>query len=438
MLMKKKRFPYKLILWWIPFLLYLVIVVYATLLQRNPIWSHGVISLFSTYKEAWIRASFDAWKNMILNILMFVPLGFWLPVGYKWFRKFWRTYLFGFLATLGIETLQILLSRGLFEVADLVHNTLGAMIGYGFFQLGSFLILTWKKKKRSISALLLSQLPLIVSICLFSGFYLLYQVQELGNLAIQCITPYDMEQLEITSHITCDTTSGKAMVYTTPTLSREDTKQFAKDFFANLGGTLDEDRINLYDSTAVYWGYTSSSDTYSLWIDYKGGSYSFTDFSTSFPDKEAEQVPAEITDASEDTILAVLQEYGITLPETVQFSYDSANGYVFTASRIAENNILYDGTFHCHYFDNGKLADIDHRILQFETYKEFDICSEEEAFKELLSGNFVSSFPVGAEFVIEEVSLDYLLDTKGFYQPVYTFSGTSGGETASIQIPAIK
>lgn len=437
MLMKKKQFPYKLILWWIPFLLYLVVVMYATLLKRTPTWSHSVISLSSTYKEAWIRASFDSWKNMILNILMFVPLGFWLPVGYKWFRKFWRTYLLGFLATLGIETLQILLSRGLFEVADLVHNTLGAMIGYGFFQLMTFLILTWKKKKRSTSALLLSQLPLIVTIFLFSGLFLLYQMQELGNLAIQCITPYDMEQLQITSHVTFDTTSGKAMVYKTPTLSRKDTKQFAEDFFSNLGGTLDEERISLYDSTAVYWGDTAFSDTYSLWIDYKGGGYSFTDFATSFPE-EGEPVPAEITNASEDTILTALQEYGITLPEAASFSYNSEAGYVFTASCLEENGILYDGTFRCHYFDNGKFADINHHILPFETYKKLEICSEQEAFEELLSGKFVSSFPVGAKFMIEEISLDYLLDTKGFYQPVYSFSGTSDGESISIQIPALK
>lgn len=436
--MKKKQFPYKLVLWWLPFLLYLVVVIYATLLHRTPTWSHGVISLSSTYKEAWIRASFDAWKNMILNILMFVPLGFWLPVGYKWFRKFWRTYLFGFLATLGIETLQILLSRGLFEVADLVHNTLGAMVGYGFFQLATFLIRIWKKKERHTSALLLSQLPLVITIFLFFGLYLLYQMQELGNLGIQCISPYDMEQLQITSHVTCDPTSGKAMVYKTSTLSREDTRQFAKDFFANLGGTLDEDRIDLYESTAIYWGDTASSDTYSLWIDYKGGSYSFTDFATSFPDTETVQVPAEITDASEDTILTALQEYGITLPKAARFSYDPTDGYVFTTSLLEGNDIIYDGVLTCRYFDNGKFANIEYRILPFEPYKEFEICSEEEAFKELLSGNFISDFPADAEFAIEKVSLDYLLDTKGFYQPVYTFSGTSDGEAVSIQIPAIK
>ena len=83
--------------------------------------------------------------DFLINILMFVPLGFWLPVGKERFRVFWKTYLVGFLLTVGIESLQLILSLGLFEVADLFNNTMGTMIGYGLYKIVEYFVLLFKK-----------------------------------------------------------------------------------------------------------------------------------------------------------------------------------------------------------------------------------------------------------------------------------------------------
>ena len=92
----------------------------------------------------------------------------------------------------------------------------------------------------------------------------------------------------------------------------------------------------------------------------------------------------------------------------------------------------------CDYYDNGKCSEIRNEIRQLSPYKEFDICSEKEAYEQILAGKFV-----GIGFEIEkielgEVSLDYMLDTKGFYQPIYSFAIQADGEEYSIQIPAIR
>ena len=68
-------------------------------------------------------------KNSILNIVLFVPLGFVLPVLWQRFRKLQSTVFFGFSFSLTIELLQMLTYRAT-DVNDLIINTLGAICGF--------------------------------------------------------------------------------------------------------------------------------------------------------------------------------------------------------------------------------------------------------------------------------------------------------------------
>ena len=68
-------------------------------------------------------------KNSILNIVLFVPLGCFLPVLWQRFRELRPTVFFGFALSLGIELLQTLTYRAT-DVNDLITNTLGAAVGF--------------------------------------------------------------------------------------------------------------------------------------------------------------------------------------------------------------------------------------------------------------------------------------------------------------------
>lgn len=73
----------------------------------------------------------DIFKNTLqygLNILLFVPVGFLLPILWKPFMKKRVTLLFGFLLSLSIETIQLFNYR-ITDIDDLLMNTLGATIG---------------------------------------------------------------------------------------------------------------------------------------------------------------------------------------------------------------------------------------------------------------------------------------------------------------------
>ncbi len=67
--------------------------------------------------------------DYLLNILLLMPLGFFLPVLWRCFRRFWRTLLAGFGFSLFIELSQLLNVRYT-DVDDLIMNTLGAVLGY--------------------------------------------------------------------------------------------------------------------------------------------------------------------------------------------------------------------------------------------------------------------------------------------------------------------
>lgn len=430
----KQKIDIKKLFWWFIFIFYIFVVLAVTLLNRSGVWNGKIISFFYSYKEAWISASESAWRNIILNILMFVPLGFWLPLGQKRFRASWKTYLAGLFLASGIEAFQLVFSLGIVEVADIFNNTLGTMIGYGAYKIVEYIVLLYKKEITNVRKLCVCQIPLVLAICMFAGIFFAYQKQELGNLSIECISPYSKDTLEIVVNEEYSKNNETAMVYKTNILTVEETEAFATSFMENLGTTLDKSRNDIYDDTAVYW--SQGNNTYSMWIDYKGGTYHMTDFATSFPD-EGEEQPQQVKNASKEDILKALLEYGIEVPEEASFSYEPDTGYIFSVERVEKNGVLYDGELICDYYDNGKFANIRNNIRELKPYKMFEISSQQDASEKILEGKFVSFLNLDEVIELGQVEIDYMMDTKGFFQPIYTFHIDLHGEEQSIQVPAI-
>ena len=64
------------------------------------------------------------YKRQLLNIALFVPLGFLLPLLSKPFRKWYAALGAGFGVSLLIELSQFFTGRGMCDVDDLFTNTL--------------------------------------------------------------------------------------------------------------------------------------------------------------------------------------------------------------------------------------------------------------------------------------------------------------------------
>ena len=72
---------------------------------------------------------FSDYRSSLLNVLLFVPLGFFLPLFWKKFSAFGYTLLFGFCTSLLFEILQIFTFRATY-INDLMTNTVGTVLGY--------------------------------------------------------------------------------------------------------------------------------------------------------------------------------------------------------------------------------------------------------------------------------------------------------------------
>lgn len=124
---------------WILFLFFLFCGGMA-LITLTPRWFHWLTFLSSEQTESLFRAgnfnlvpfrtfAFDSWSLMILlgNVIMFLPIGFfscllWRNVSWK------RVLVIGFLTTLFIECIQLLVGRT-FDIDDILLNTLGVLSG---------------------------------------------------------------------------------------------------------------------------------------------------------------------------------------------------------------------------------------------------------------------------------------------------------------------
>lgn len=98
---------------------------------------------------------FSDFRNSLLNVLLFVPLGFFLPVLWKNFKNFFWASLFGLCMSLIIELLQIFTFRAT-DVNDLMTNTLGTILGWvigrGFLEAFPAVRPSWKTTEVYVTA----------------------------------------------------------------------------------------------------------------------------------------------------------------------------------------------------------------------------------------------------------------------------------------------
>lgn len=68
--------------------------------------------------------------NIVGNVIAFAPFGFLLPLLEKRYRKIIYTTFLCLLFSLCVELVQMYLRVGIFDVDDIMMNTVGAILGY--------------------------------------------------------------------------------------------------------------------------------------------------------------------------------------------------------------------------------------------------------------------------------------------------------------------
>ena len=98
---------------------------------------------FATLRLYWRLLKKDASENLLRqaiinlagNVVMFVPLGWFLPKIWRAFQGFFKTVFFGIVLICLVELVQYVTGLGVCDIDDLILNALGIMLGYGIFKL---------------------------------------------------------------------------------------------------------------------------------------------------------------------------------------------------------------------------------------------------------------------------------------------------------------
>ena len=115
-------------IWVFIFLYYVYLVLETT--GIGTIWEIGLYPGMKLQEEINLIPFRDGISlSMILNVVMFMPLGFLLPLLWKEYQSLVRTAIIGFCFSCGIEFCQ-LFDRRVSDVDDLLMNTLGAILGW--------------------------------------------------------------------------------------------------------------------------------------------------------------------------------------------------------------------------------------------------------------------------------------------------------------------
>ena len=87
-----------------------------------------------------------------MNMMVFVPLGYLLPYTFRWFRERVRTRPVGvcFLISFFTENMQLMSQRGLYDLDDMISNTLGGIVGQMLYIALAYMLThpEWRKDLR--------------------------------------------------------------------------------------------------------------------------------------------------------------------------------------------------------------------------------------------------------------------------------------------------
>lgn len=126
------------IVWVGIFLVYVYLVLETT--GIGTIWEVGQYPGMELQKEINLVPFHNGIHlSMILNIVMFMPPGFLLPLIWKNYQSLFRTALTGLGFSFGIEFCQ-LFNRRVSDVEDLLMNMLGTMLGWGIWRCFSYIV----------------------------------------------------------------------------------------------------------------------------------------------------------------------------------------------------------------------------------------------------------------------------------------------------------
>lgn len=349
-------------------------------------------------------------------------------------KKMYIVVPIGLLATLTIEFTQHFNDYGTFEIDDALNNTIGTLLGYCIF-----MIFYRLKNKENWKKIIGYTIPLIATIGVFAGMLIAHNTQEFGNFDFENNYTVDMSNVKVQSEIEFSNDKSKKQVYKTKILTRDEARDIAVYTFEKLGKQID-DSVDREQENLVVFEPMQKNNGFVI-VYYVGGIYTCSDSSEIIVKEDGTiEFMAKMENASREELEEELQRFGINVPANAEFSYDKKREqYVFTMDMVLQDNKLIDGEIRCNYYEDGTIKYVNNDIITYDIFPEKEIMSEQEAYQQILDGEF-KGFTIDEikSVIVKGVELEYKLDSKGYYVPVYKFDVLLNGNKNTIYIKAIK
>ena len=405
------------------FLAYVICVGMLTLAPDGGSGTQGSANLLplSSVLFAFRSGSSVALQLLFLNVLLFMPLGIFLPWIFPKTGKLHRIALISFCSTLLIETLQVILPGGrAFDVDDILLNTWGGIVGYSLF---SLLSLCGKNRTARPSRIVAWAAALALLPAVFLGFSAAENAREFKyNFSYTLGVP---EQAEYTGR---DALPAAAMTYVRTGPSQEELLSVLMEAFSISGTPEAEYGYLILRSGGASLSVAPHGDSWNCLL------------------REPTGLPGEKTDeqaASEAE--AFLRERGLWtdgLQRTVQ---DTLGVNADGTERPDGKEVLYEageddptriGGLSV-LSDSGGIYSVSSSLAQFVTYREAELMPPDEALMEVLNTHqcdAVSDLKASASVhpqtaVFDKAELLYMYG-YGMQQnlPVWKLSGTFFGD----------
>ena len=439
-----KRIKIKNILLCAVSICYIVIVIGATFLSRQPVETYKDtlnLNLFSSYVEAYhdigvVLQNNILLRNLILNIMLFMPLGFLLPMYSDKLKKMYIVVPIGLLATLTIEFTQHFNDYGTFEIDDALNNTIGTLLGYCIF-----MIFYRLKNKENWKKIIGYAIPIIVTIGVFVGILVSHKNQEFGNFEFENNYTISMNNVDVKSEIDFSKERIKKEIYKTKISTKEESRLLAKNRLGILGRDIDDNEITEGENFILYRSTKSEQDTKNYWvnIDYVGARVTYNDSSDMIIKDGNIIFMNKVENATKEEVIQALLKLGIEVPEYAEFGQNRMEQYTFSVHMKKEGDKLIDGELRCHYYEDKTVKYVADEIITYDKIMQKEIMSEQEAYERILEGKFkVYTSEDIQSILVKNVQLEYKLDSKGYYVPIYKFDILLNEKNSYIEMKAIK
>lgn len=417
---------------------WLLLVFGLTSLSRGANYTGEInIDFFSGYISAWNHWSISELQLIIFNMLMFAPLGFLLPLLWKKAEKVRVTLAVSLGLTILIEVVQLLTGTGIFELDDLFHNSIGSLFGY--FCIMAILTPIREKTIRFVPIAKVLLIPCVVSLTLGAVFFV-YDQQPYGNVDILPAVKQDMSVVQIATELKPSDKDTSVSIYKNGYAEDKDYIQGIQSGLAELEKVTFSGVTRREDENYVYTGTDANGNEFQMNFFFRRGQWSYTTFA-----ENVAGLTGETAQQYRNRYETWMNENKL-LPDNAVFSIQNNNTLRWDAAPkqdiSAGDKAFQNGSVMMQFDENGMLADLSYQISWNEYVTTEDIISPKEAYAQVEDGNFEQYVPFqqGDVLHIEECELTYIYDTKGFYQPVYQFSGyiNSTENPWVCQIPALK